>query len=257
MPFYEREDRIINILLQKEVMSVNELADKLYISKPTLRRDLTKLEEKGIITRTHGGASLIKKPADANIPFSLREQEQNNAKDIIAQKALTFIKDGDTIMLDGTTSAYYIVPYLADFHNIIVITSSAKISFMLGQMGIRNICTGGHMITKSFSYVGSDAEAMVSRYNADVLFFSCRGLSENGLLSDNSIEENLLRKAMMRRAGKKIFLCDSSKIGKVCLHNLCHISEVDEIICETKVPQSIADSIAGNRKTSQSRKAEP
>ena len=74
MPFYEREDRIINILLQKEVMSVNELAEKLYISKPTLRRDLTKLEEKGIITRTHGGASLIKKPADANIPFSLREQ---------------------------------------------------------------------------------------------------------------------------------------------------------------------------------------
>ena len=248
MPFYEREDKIINILLQKDVMTVNELADKLYISKPTLRRDLAKLEQKGIITRPHGGASLIRNAADTQIPFVLREQEQNDAKSIMAQKAVSFIKDGDTIMLDGTTSAYHIVPLLADFHNIIVITSSARTSFLLGQMGIRNICTGGHMITQSFSYVGNDAEALVARYNADVLFFSCRGLSDSGLLSDNSIEENLLRKAMMRRAGKKIFLCDSSKIGKVCLHNLCHISEVDEIICEGKVPQTILDSMAANKK---------
>ena len=110
MPFYEREDKIINILLQKDVMTVNELADKLYISKPTLRRDLMKLEQKGLITRTHGGASLIKNPADTKIPFSLREQEQNNAKTVIAQKAVSFIKDGDIIMLDATTSAYHIVP---------------------------------------------------------------------------------------------------------------------------------------------------
>lgn len=242
MPFYEREEKIINILVQKDVMTVNELADKLYISKPTLRRDLIKLEQKGVITRTHGGASLIKNPADTKIPFALREQEQNDAKTAIARKAVSFIKDGDIIMLDATTTAYTIVPYLADFHNIIVITSSAKTSLALGQMGIRNICTGGLMIQKSFSYVGGDAQAMVSRYNADVLFFSCRGLSNNGLLSDNSIEENQLRRIMMQHAAKKIFLCDSSKIGKVCLHNLCHVSEVDEIICETKVPQEILDS---------------
>lgn len=243
MPFYEREDKIINILLQKDVMTVNELADKLYISKPTLRRDLMKLEQKGLITRTHGGASLIKNPADTKIPFSLREQEQNNAKTVIAQKAVSFIKDGDIIMLDATTSAYHIVPYLAAFHNIIVITSSAKTSLALGQMGIRNFCTGGLMIPKSFSYVGGDAQSMVARYNADALFFSCRSLSEDGLLSDNSIEENLLRKTMMRHAKKKIFLCDSSKIGKVSLHNLCHISEVDGIVCETKVPQTILNSL--------------
>ncbi|MBO4976639.1 MAG: DeoR/GlpR transcriptional regulator [Lachnospiraceae bacterium] len=242
MPFYEREDKIINILLQKEVMTVNELAEKLYISKPTLRRDLLKLEQKGIIARTHGAASLIKNPADTKISFNMREQEQNNAKTIMAQRAVSFIKDGDIIMLDATTSAYHIIPFLADFHNIIVITSSAKTSLALGQLGIRNFCTGGLMIPKSFSYVGGDAQDMVSRYNADVLFFSCRGLSEDGYLSDNSIEENLLRTTMMRHAKKKILLCDSSKIGKVSLHNLCHISEVDEIICETKVPQTILDS---------------
>lgn len=239
MPFHEREDKILHILLQQENISVNELSDKLFISKPTLRRDLIKLEKKGIIVRTHGGASLVKNPKDTKIPFVMREHEQNSAKSTIAQKAISFIHDGDTIMLDGSTSAYYIVPYLSEFKNLIIITSSAKSSLILGQMGIDNICTGGRMITKSFSYVGAEAINTIRHYNADVLFFSCRGLSLAGQLSDNSIEENLIRKEMMDRAAKKIFLCDSSKIGKICLHNLCHISDLDEVICETALPTEI------------------
>ena len=237
MPFYEREDKILNILNQKEHVTVDELANRLFISKPTLRRDLIKLENKGIISRSHGGASLVKNAPDTRIPFALREQEQDAAKSSIARKAITYIKDGQTIMLDATTSAYHIVPLLADFHNILVITSSAKTAFLLGQMGIKTICTGGQMINQSFSYIGDDALSTISHYNADVLFFSCRGLSYDGLLSDNSIEENQIRKAMMKRATKKILLCDSSKLGKVCLHNLCHISDVDEILCETTLPK--------------------
>ena len=240
MPFHEREDKILNILLQNESVTVDELAGKLFISKPILRGDLIKLEKKGIIIRTHGGATLIKNSADTKIPFTLREQEQNSAKVSIAKKAVTFIKDGDIIMLDATTTAYNLVPYLTEFKNIIVITSSAKISFVLGEMGINNICTGGHMINKSFSYVGSDAQNTVANYNADIMFFSCRALSDDGRLSDNSIEENQLRKAMMKHSKKKIFLCDSSKIGKVCLNNLCHVSDVDEIICEKELPEEIA-----------------
>lgn len=240
MPFHEREDKILNILLGQDHITVNELSEKLFVSKPTLRRDLIKLEKKGFIIRTHGGVSLIKNSADTKIPFFLREQEQNSAKSVIAQKALSFIHDGDTIMLDGTTSAYNIVPYLADFKNLIIITSSAKSSLVLGQMGINNICTGGRMITKSFSYVGDEAVNTINNYNADILFFSCRGLSADGKLSDNSIEENLVRKAMIHRTKKKIFLCDSSKIGKIYLNNLCDLSDIDEIICETAVPQTIS-----------------
>ena len=99
------------------------------------------------------------------------------------------------------------------------------------------------MITKSLSFVGEDAKRTVLDYNADVLFFSCRSLSEDGYLSDNSYEENAVRRAMMSRAKKKIFLCNSAKFNKVSLHNLCHISEVDEIISEAEVPNSILSMI--------------
>ena len=97
------------------------------------------------------------------------------------------------------------------------------------------------MINKSFSYVGDDAIKTINNYNADVVFFSCRGLSERGFLTDNSIEENLVRKAMMKKSHKSVFLCDKSKIEKIYLNNLCHISEVDEIICDERVPEYIID----------------
>ena len=241
MPFYERKEKILGILSSNEVTTVDEIAEKLYISKPTVRRDLEKLSKSGLVNRTHGGATLIKKYADDKIPFSLREQEQNTAKGIMARKAVEYIEDGYTIMIDGSTSAFAVIPLLSDFKNIIVITNSTKASFMLGQMGIKNICTGGHMINKSFSYVGDDAIRTINNYNADVMFFSCRGLSDKGFLTDNSIEENLVRKAMIKKSHKSVFLCDKSKIGKTYLNNLCHISEVDEFICDEKVPDYILE----------------
>lgn len=240
MPFYERENELLNIIMQHESVSINELLKMQYISKSTLRRDLIKLEEKGLIVRTYGGVMPIKQSADSNIPYFLRENEQPEEKKIIARKAAEFIHDGSVIMLDGTTSAYCMIPHFTKFKDIIVITSGAKAAFLLGELGIKNICTGGEMIKKSFSYVGADALRTISSYNADILFFSCRGLSDDGYLSDISIEENAVRLAMMKRSKKSVFLCNSNKIGHQYLHNLCHASELDEIICETDIPKSIS-----------------
>lgn len=241
MPFYEREDLILNALLEKESMTLRELSAKLFVSVPTLRRDLIKLEEKGRVMRTHGGAKLLKRAADEQIPFFYRQQVQNDSKSIIAKKAVEFIKDGDVIMMDGSTSAYNLVPLLADFKKIIVITSSAKSSILLGQMGINNICTGGHMINHVLSYIGEDAENTVRNYHADVAFFSCRGADLSGNLTDSSIEENRLRRVMMKQSEKNILLLDSSKIGETYLNTLCQLRDIDEVICETALPDGWSD----------------
>lgn len=239
MPFYEREEKILQALLEKDSMTTQELSAKLFVSVPTLRRDLIKLEQMGKIIRTHGGAQLLKKSADEKIPIFLREQEQNGAKAIMARQAVERIRDGDIILLDGSTSAYSIIPLLTRFSNLIVITSSAKSSFLLGRMGISNICTGGRMITRSLSYVGEDAERTVRAYNANIVFFSCRGLSADGRVTDNSAEENSLRRCMLEQAEKRVLLCDSSKIGNVYMNNLCRLSDVDALICEEPVPASL------------------
>lgn len=240
MPFYEREDKLLRILENCEIISLTELSEKLFISLPTLRRDLIKLEKKDLIVRLHGKVRLKRNSADTKIPFSLRTEEQNEAKNIMAKIAVSYIKDGDTIMLDASTSAYSIVPYLTDFKDIIVITSGAKTALLLAHYNIPNICTGGKMINESFSYIGGSAISTISKYNADVAFFSCRGLSLDGSISDNSIEENDVRRAMMNQSRKNILLCDRTKIGKTYLNNLCTASALDEIISDINLPETIS-----------------
>ena len=86
------------------------------------------------------------------------------------------------------------------------------------------------MINSSFSYVGEDAVKTILSYNADVLFFSCRGLSEDGIPTDSSAEENEIRRAMISRSKKHVLLCDRKKLGKTYLNNLCKKEAVDLII---------------------------
>ena len=104
------------------------------------------------------------------------------------------------------------------------------------------------MITRSLSYIGEEAENTVRRYQAVLVFFSCRGLSMDGRLTDKSIEENSLRKIMLRHAKKKVFLCDSSKLDHVYLNNLCHLSDVDEMICERLLPEHLYGLLGGGAK---------
>ena len=240
MPFYEREERLLMTLSEKESMTVKELAEKMFISIPTARRDLAKLESKGLIIRTFGGASIKKRSADAQLPFVLREHEGNEAKMKIAEKAKSFLFDGATVMLDGSTSAYALIPHLSEFNDIIVIASSAKAAVALGNMGIKTICTGGHMKANSYAFVGFEAERTVADYNADIVFFSCRGLSEDGALTDRSIEENDLRRVMLTHAKRRVLLLDSGKIGRSYLNRLCTLSEIDDLVTETETPERFA-----------------
>lgn len=230
MPFYERQDKILNLLADGEETSLSRLAGKLFISLPTLRRDLIKLEERGLVERMHGRVRKKRDAADVKVPFSLREESASEEKIKIAIKAARLVKDGDTVMLDGSTSAYCIIPYLKEYKDILVITSGAKASLLLAHLGIPNISTGGRMINSSFSYVGEDAVKTILSYNADVSFFSCRGLSEDGIPTDSSAEENEIRRAMISRSKKHVLLCDRKKLGKTYLNNLCKKDVVDLII---------------------------
>ncbi len=89
----------------------------------------------------------------------------------------------------------------------------------------------------SYAFVGYEAERVVSEYNADTVFFLCRGLSDNGVLSDRSIEENNLRRVMLSCAKRRVLLLDSGKLGHTYLNRLCELSEVDELVMEEQVPE--------------------
>ena len=231
MSVYTRENQYINLLVQKPY-SVKELSEKLFVSEPTVRRDIALLREKEFLICKRGIVSLKTNSPDQRIPLFIRHLEQNEEKRAIARKAAHYIKDGYVIMLDASTTAFHLLPHLTDFKNILVITNGAKTALESASMGIRTICTGGELMTESFCYVGTDAESVLKNYNADVAFFSCRGISENNIATDNSILENAMRKIMIKNSKKSYLLCDSSKFGKTYLNTLCNVEDLNGLITE-------------------------
>lgn len=227
----DREKEILEILLKKKNVTVKQLADSLFISEPSIRRDLASLEKQHLIKRIHGGAVLEETMLSKNkIPFLIREYEQSSAKVLIAQKAIDLINDNDVIFMDASTSCYYLIPFLSSKRNITVVTNGVKALTKLAEYDINTISTGGTLINSCLALVGEEAYKTIETFNADIAFFSCRGISDDGYLTDIAPEENNIRKQMMKNSKKSYLLCASEKFGKKYFHNLCHKDELNGII---------------------------
>lgn len=227
----ERQNEIINILVEKKSISVNKLAKILYVSAPTVRRDLSELEQQGKVLRTHGGV-ILRMTAESEIPLMFREDQNSIAKQIIANKASKIVQNGSVIFLDASSTAAHTIPFLKKFSDIVVITNSPKTSMKLGENNIKNYCTGGLLLMHSVAFVGSETEKFISSINADLLFFSSRGYMSGGFITDSSVEEAAIKKAMIRNSEKSFYLCDSSKKNKKYLYNICSTEDVTGIINE-------------------------
>jgi len=227
----ERHKEILNILEKDKSISVNKLSKLLYVSPPTIRRDLTILEQHGKVVRTHGGV-VLRQAAEIEIPLMFREEQNSISKQIIAQKAIKHINNGDVIFLDASSTASHIISHLKKFNDIIVVTNSPKTSIRLGEENIRNYCTGGLLLAHSVAYVGNEAEKFISNINADIFFFSSRGYWDDGYITDSSIEESTIKKAMIKNADKVFYLCDTSKKNKKYMYNICTTQDVTGIIDE-------------------------
>lgn len=227
----EREKQILEILLKQKSVTVKQLADALYISEPSIRRDLMSLEKQNLIKRTHGGAMLEESALSTNkIPFFIREYEQSSAKIVIAGKAIDLVKDNDVIFLDASTSCYYLIPFLTSKTNITVVTNGVKALTKLAEYNINTISTGGALVNSCLALVGEEAHKTIENFNADIAFFSCRGLSDEGYLTDIAPDENNIRKKMIKHSQKSFLLCADDKFGKKYFHNLCHRNDIDGII---------------------------
>lgn len=230
----ERQETILQLLEKSKSLSVAKLAQLLYVSQPTVRRDLSLLEQQGKVQRTHGGV-VLRKASDAEVPLMFREDQNNLSKKIIAEKAAKLIRSGDVIFLDASSTVSYLIPHLEKFQDIIVVTNSPKTSIRLGEKGIKNYCTGGLLLMHSIAYVGSETEKYIESINADLFFFSSRGYTENGMITDSSEREATVKKAMLKNAEKSYYLCDSSKREQKYAFNICAVKDIAGIIDETSV----------------------
>ena len=137
-------------------VSIRDLVSMLYVSEATVRRDLTTLEKAGSIKRTFGGAESIIDTKN-QIPLSIRESLDSKAKNEICKKASLLIKEGDTIFLDGSSTVQYLVKYISNINDIVVVTYSIKTAELMCKNHIKTYCAGGLMLENSLVCVGNKA----------------------------------------------------------------------------------------------------
>ncbi len=229
----ERYDKILEIVDEKEYVSAKELSTTLYVSMPTIRRDLAELHKKQLLLRSHGGAKKINSDHKVT-PLDFRKTLNMNEKRKICEKASALVNDNDIVFIDASTTAMQLVDFIANKKSITVITNGLPLASLLKIRGIKAYCTGGEIQNNSLALSGSLAEDFVSNFNIDIAFFSCLGVNEKGMIVDASLGETLLRKAAVRHSKKSVFLCDSTKFNLSASYNLMPIDELDVIVTTNK-----------------------
>lgn len=230
----ERHEQIVKLLKGGRMVSVNELAGRLFVSEATVRRDLSALERAGVVRRVYGGAVLT--GANRDVPLLMRETEAQEAKQHIGRIAASLVHENDVILLDASSTVHSMIPYLKDFKNVVAVTSGLKTALALGEKHIKTYLTGGLMIDNSYSMIGGYARDMIETLNADIVFFSCRGVSADGRMTDSSVEECELRKLMFRHAKRRVLLAAHNKIGRDYFYVQGHVSEMDDIVSDAPLP---------------------
>ena len=238
MIFYERQNQIIEHLKAKKLCTVKELSQLVFASESSVRRDVKLLEQKGYLKQVYGGVILCEQ-TNSVVPLPLRDASNISVKEELAKRAAEEIFDGATVMADGSSTVRRIIKYINRSYSIRIITNNLSIVNELSESPSDNIklfCTGGLFVPQSNIFIGSSAESYVKNVYADLLFFSSQALSLDGEISDVSEEETSLRRAMLTRAKRKIFLCDSSKLSQKRTFTLCTKDDVDRIICDKPLP---------------------
>ena len=228
LPLQRRND-IMRLLTERKEMTVKELCAELFYSEATLRRDLTALEEKGMLKRSFGGAVLTESYSE-QLPLWIRAAKNIPEKKRICADAAKLIKEGDTVFIDASTTTYFITPFLKGIRDITVITNNPLLSVALSEHKIHNLCTGGEMLNDSVALAGRDTENFIRGIRADICLFSARGVSQGGEISDSSKAERDVKLTMLERSGKSCFMYDSSKEGLVFPYTVGNTQSCDYII---------------------------
>ncbi len=230
----ERHQKILDILSGRQFASVSFLSNELFVSKPTIRRDLTYLQEKNLINRSYGGA--MAKSYRNEVPIEFRNGIKIKEKTALSKAAVKLIEHDDIVFIDSSTTTLPIVSFLKERKDITVITNGLQVLNALRNTNVRVYCVGGSMIQNSYAFVGKISERILEQFSIDIMFFSSYSVSEAGIISDYSEVETDTRRAALRQSRKKVFLCDNEKIGRNSAFIVTTTDKIDYFITNYKQP---------------------
>lgn len=226
----ERRNQILAIIQEEQSVIVSELSKRYKVTEETIRRDLEKLEKDGFVKKTYGGA-VYAEGLNKDLPFKIREHSNKNEKISIAKKIAELIEDGDTIMMDASSTVLEVAKLIKDKQRITVITNSVEALIELSDSkNITVISTGGILRESSLSLIGRNAEAVIKNYNVDKTIISCKGIDINKGITDSVEQEVEIKRTMCRMAKQTIMAVDSKKFNRIAFTKLLEFDEIDIVV---------------------------
>lgn len=242
----ERRQQIVEALGKISHLSVQELSARFDVSEVTIRQDLQALSEQGFLLRTRGGALSIHKMPEFS--FDVRQQQYATQKRLIGKASAEFVKYGDTIFLDASTTVHAIIPYLKEYRELTVLTNSLRTAMaFLDSPHIQVILRGGYLRRESISVVGFDFENRLSEINIQTGFFGARGFSIDKGLTDVNLDEVGVKRKMVKACQQVVCTVDSRKWGKVAAYTFAGLDQIHRVITDKAAPEDFVSQIRGHQ----------
>lgn len=234
----ERQERILHLMIHDNVVAVSDLAKMLQVSSPTIRRDLSALRKRGLLHRTHGGATPIDQSYYASLPLDSSYEEQvrqhANAKRRIGLAAASLVEDRDMIALTPGTTTAQVARSIHHRKGVTMIVTSVNVAMELSnRQDLSVFVPGGFMRPSWFSLIGPAAIRAIREFFTDKVFIGVNGIdAEKGLTSGNP-DEAAVNRVLIEQAKRRIVVADHTKLGAVVQAAICPTAMVDTIITDT------------------------
>ena len=236
MTTYDRRQSLLELLREQPGLRVPEIAQALDVSEGTVRNDLNALEEDGYLTRVHGGAILQSAMQLSNAAFGIRHQEHAREKNCIGAGAARLVEDGDSILLDASSTAYYLALNLKERNRLRVVTNGIEVARLLAQNPSSTVILIGGVVNQDASSVtGLLSEQIIAELHVQKAFVSCSGFSVERGMTEVHLEEAQLKRKAIESARQVFALVDASKLGKEDLTPFARSLQITHLFTDVSI----------------------
>jgi DeoR family transcriptional regulator, glycerol-3-phosphate regulon repressor len=238
----ERQALIVERVQHQGFVTIDALARDLSVSAQTVRREIIRLDELGVVQRFHGGAG--RAGSGERLSYEVKQTREAEAKRRIGVAMAAMVRAGQSVFLDVGTTAEATAAALLDCAALTVITASAANARILAaNPRIEVILTGGRMVGPDLSMAGPIALRTVSSYRFDWAIIACSGIDAGGMVLDFDAEKIAVKQCAMEKAGTKALIADSGKFARSALLEVADIGAFDFVVTNEALPEALAGQV--------------